>query len=1016
MPSIQSLFRIANFVAVLFDDATALAPVHLQVAARFFDVLPPPGPSLPAGLPGGALLMRISKLGRRLPLADGSQAFGDALGVFEFRLPQRQVDFRAGTLEGVVTGLKDWARRRADAAAPLAPPHVDAFAAELSRTLASLATSAQPRQAVGETPTAAIDGGVDEPDELVSTWLKATLAACPEPGADTPAAAADWMQRLAGLLADELLHQETARDRLRQALALHALGGGTPGMPAVLVLAGAPGSGKSHVVDLIRRALHGVRPFMLLNMASYQHEREGFGLIGLRAGWGDACNGRLTGFVDQHPDAVLVFDHIDRAHPRTQQLLADLFLRGELDDEYGFGGARERGLPDRRSVSFRDTLLIFTTQLGESAWGRPGFDELLHRQPERALGRLREAVAGGRQPPATSDAAVIPLAPALADAVLLPFTPLPLPALVEITRRALAQQARQLRALTPRGLDDADLAWAMTLACGPEIDVTALRAGVVRRVLQPWMAHPGGALALSAGHAPIERLEVRLVGREHLDAVRRLPGDLLRRLMRRGERLELVIDAEERGATLEIRVAVKGLERVPLQGDHGHDGGLAIELPHTRFADIVGHERVKQRLHEVLGLLKAPAAGGRVEASALAGAAPRGMLLHGTPGNGKTLLAKALAAEAELPVIAVSGTQLLDVALIRQVFARARRYAPSLVFIDEIDALGRRGHDGHDAFVNQLLVEIDGFVESNDGGVFVVAATNDPGRVDTALLRAGRLEIHVEILPPDTAARAHFIARLQALGTRGPWNARRLVQRSAGLSGADMERLLRECAQASHRTGAPSTQSAVLERIACFRHGDRRGGRLSEQARVRTAWHEAGHAVLAHLLLPEMPVEQVTIASRLDKAGFVSFLRADADSVAVPLTGADVERRLCVALAGRLAERCAPGACDDDAGAALDLRNATGLAWKAITEWGLDEEFGWLSLPEIPLSAQGSLAEFAHRRTGHWLAQARNRTQALVQAHGDAIERVARRLLRDDTLDGHQLPALVRGHRGTGRA
>ena len=808
-------------------------------------------------------------------------------------------------------------------------------------------------------------------------------------------------------LAADLLGQSVAVNHLCEELAIRAWNLGVRRTPQIFVLAGPAASGKTLMANLVAQEFAD-RPLLTLRMASYQSEREGFGLTGLRFGWSEARPGRLTGFVWENPRAIIVFDNIDLAHSAVQQLLMPLLVSGCLDDEFGFGGDAANGHPKARSVDFSDTILLFTTNAGDAVYEQPDFVELLAQFPSQAIAQLRSALAagtgareGGAGYRPDSDATARPnsFSNQLSQCTLLPFQPLSLPALEDIARRQLDQfgTSLELRGVLSDGMRNDMLAFALTLAQGPEINARELES-IARELMQPFVRE-------CAGKADPDLLRVVMQPSPVLQRLRDCaPAVLQNQLLRRSERLRYRLVATRSGDTLTFTLDDFELERVRVSSDYGNAGGFEAELPTLGFDAIYGHEQVKQRLRQVVRLLSGPA---MVAGAPLA--LPKGMLLYGSPGTGKTMLARALAADAALPFIAVTGPQLLDLEMIKALFQRARKFAPSIVFIDEIDALGVRGDRGADVCINQLLTEIDGFSETQWGGVFIIAATNFPQRVDPALIRSGRLDLFVEIPMLDREARTLFIQRFHLLPHVDSWDDKVLTDLSAGMSGADLEKVYRECALDLIRTGRKYvTQADLLEQINVIRYGQRVSNPPLRDQLIATAFHEAGHAVVSMVLNPQVRVQQVTIVPRRDSLGFTSY---DSEGSGPSMNRARVINRMAIALAGRVAEarRYPPtpdGNGGSDAGASSDLQSATRLAWQAITEWGLDEEFGLVVLSVMPEPARQVLTGRAVACTEAWIAAAREKCAGVVNEHWHSIERVAKYLLEHELLDGDTLRAM----------
>ena len=437
------------------------------------------------------------------------------------------------------------------------------------------------------------------------------------------------------------------------------------------------------------------------------------------------------------------------------------------------------------------------------------------------------------------------------------------------------------------------------------------------------------------------------------------------------------------------------LETIRRAADYTGQGGLQVEMPEVCFGDVVGHSQTKSRFKQIIRMLSQ-----QDELASFGVSVPRGMMLYGPPGTGKTMLAKAFSHEADLPFVAVTGTELMDAEFIRKLFLRLRRYAPAVLFIDEADAIGRRGQSVFgDAIINQLLAEIDGFSSGMDAPLFVIAATNYPEKLDAALLRSGRLDLHVEVPTLDEEARRQFLDRYRVIPGLAEIDVERALTASSNLSGADLEKARREVVLEMARSERACADEALLfSKLAEIKHGEMRDVDCSDEELERNAFHEAGHAVIAHLLLPEQLIERVSIEIRGGAVGGVSFVSGKAR--AENLDAALVRKRLCMMLAGRMAEMRRFGEAGCNAGAASDLQKATELAGRAVMCWGLDKSVGQLSL----ISTDGSLPAltnapvWAIERIRAWLDEAALDIQPLLEAHWDWIQCVASKLLERKTL------------------
>lgn len=365
------------------------------------------------------------------------------------------------------------------------------------------------------------------------------------------------------------------------------------------------------------------------------------------------------------------------------------------------------------------------------------------------------------------------------------------------------------------------------------------------------------------------------------------------------------------------------------------------------FADVAGIDEAKEELEEVVDFLKDPG-----KFTALGGRIPTGVLLVGSPGTGKTLLAKAIAGEADVPFFSISGSDFVEMFVgvgasrVRDMFAQGKKNAPCIIFIDEIDAVGRHrgaglggGHDEREQTLNQLLVEMDGF-ETNDG-VIIVAATNRPDVLDPALLRPGRFDRQVVVPVPDVGGRRKILeiyAQKTKMSPKVDLDV--LARGTPGFSGADLENLVNEAALMAARAGAKEIDLELLEKAKdkIMMGAERRSMIIKESEKKVTAYHEAGHALVAWMLPETDPVHKVTIIPRGRALGLTMQLPED-DKYTHSKTY--LESQLCILYGGRIAEKIIFN--EITSGAGNDIERASAMARKMVCEWGMSDELGALT-------------------------------------------------------------------------
>ncbi len=446
------------------------------------------------------------------------------------------------------------------------------------------------------------------------------------------------------------------------------------------------------------------------------------------------------------------------------------------------------------------------------------------------------------------------------------------------------------------------------------------------------------------------------------------------------------------------------------------------ERPRTTFADVAGYGGVKVEISEVVDFLKFPNRFREVGAKI-----PKGMLLVGPPGTGKTLLARAVAGEAGVPFLSVSGSDFMEMFVgvgasrVRDLFQTARKQAPAIIFVDEIDSIGRKrgaglggGHDEREQTLNQMLSEMDGFDPTE--GVVIIAATNRPDILDPALLRPGRFDRQIVVPLPDLEERLPIL-RVHCKDKRiGPDVDLELVSRGTpGMSGADLANLVNEAALHAVRRGGQQVEmqdfEAARDRVLM---GQRRESlALSEKEKERVAFHEGGHAVLAYALEHADPVHKVTILPTGMALGVTQQLPLEERHI---YPREVIEDSLAVRMGGRAAELLVYG--DLSTGASNDLVGNTELARKMVREWGMSTELGpmaWGSQGMVFLGEDlmhsrdysEDTARVVDAEVSKILRQSEERALELLSRHRGGLDAVARALLERETLAGAEIGQLV---------
>jgi cell division protease FtsH len=455
------------------------------------------------------------------------------------------------------------------------------------------------------------------------------------------------------------------------------------------------------------------------------------------------------------------------------------------------------------------------------------------------------------------------------------------------------------------------------------------------------------------------------------------------------------------------------------------------ERPSTTFADVAGADEAKADLQEEIEFLREPQ-----RYLAIGAHIPKGVLLVGPPGTGKTLLARAVAGEAGVPFYSASGTDFVELFVgvgasrVRDLFEQAKKNAPCIIFVDEIDAIGRTrsgasafaSNDEREQTLEQLLVEMDGF-ESNQA-VIVLAATNRPDVLDPALLRPGRFDRQVTIdLPERRGREAILTIHARNVPLASDVNLEDLARVTPGFSGADLENLVNEAALSAARRGSAQVSRQDFENaLDKLQLGGKREALMDERERRTVAYHEGGHALVAAVLPDLDPLYKVTIVPRGRALGVTQF-RPEEDRRNLPRTY--LLERLAVALGGRSAEELALG--EITTGAENDLKAASQLARRMVTEWGMGEHNGpvvydladgnsYLSQPQPeghPRVYSEATASRLDAEVERLMTDAHQQARSVLTEHREVLDRLAQALLQEEVLERDQVLAIVHGGQNT---
>ena len=796
---------------------------------------------------------------------------------------------------------------------------------------------------------------------------------------------------------------------------------------------GPPATGKTHMAKLISQSFDEYK-FLDLNMTSFQAHNTGQFLFGTEKGWSTESNGMLTSFVKNNPKTVILFDEFEKAHTNIQTKLLSIFSNGSLSDALGWLEADLNDLIEdedgdtpfnssndshknrineiKRTIDFSETIVIFTSNLGSSIYNNHDFLDTLEEDAHQAETIILQALAKEEKKEADEKvAAIVPeMLSRISQGSIVLFDKLDMDALLKVSIDSFKES---LKTITQKfdlkfsfNKKNVTFFYTHVLRFAPEPDIRRIKSKIYEQFTDKLTDY---LMDNDMLWSDIDAIEIQVdlkveqfVRREIKTRIKK--DELLKYMFRRNYTLKLKDSVIKQDRKLIYTINDAEFEKIKKAEDLSGDGAITFDIPDVKFDDIDGHIEPIKRLKEIANLLKNPKQLKNFNAKI-----PKGMLLFGKPGTGKTMLASALANYADLPFIATTANELIDFSkndytLMKKIFDRAKEYAPSIIFIDEIDTFGNRENGGSISAINELLTQINGFDDNTQESVFIIAATNYKDRIDDAILRAGRIELHVEIPTLDIEGRTAFIDKILQKPVEKNIDAKKLLMYTYGMTGAQLEKIANESALHAIRTGKTLiSEESLIEQINIEKYGKRVTNKTMENELREVAFHEAGHAVISSILMPSVKIEQITITPRENSLGFVSFNMENSSS---NLSKTEIEAQICIAYAGRLAQVKEYKEEGLDTGAVSDLNIATRRAYELISIYGMDKEFGAINTSKIELSdiykAKIDIA------VSKLLKELEQKTISLIDDHWDKINSLASTLMEKEVIHEHELLSIMK--------
>ncbi|WP_200762238.1 AAA family ATPase [Nitrosophilus alvini] len=787
-------------------------------------------------------------------------------------------------------------------------------------------------------------------------------------------------QKLKRELKKRIFGQNEAIDEVVDTLTRVSLVPTSENFKALFTFLGPHNSGKVYLAKLLAELSDMFEAVKVFDMAQFTDPSDEKKLIG--------ANGSLTAFVKKHPRSVIVFDDIEKAENMIQLSILD-YIKTPKEES---------------GVDFSSCVIIFSTSLGSQYIKKRDFLSFYKKEKFKAQAKIIEAISHEKKViyDIVENAIDPKLLSVMAQHQIVLFKTLSFDSIVKIASRSLKNAISIFEKKSSINVEFEDFKNFIKLAVlsfAPYINARRINKKLPDLIIE----------TIGQSISKTDFIPEKIVFRAEKNALNFLEQikdkkEFLEELFRKNETVELSWEIKKEKNSIIISIKNVAIKKLPLYISPKEKP--AVRYSTTSFKEIAGQSNVKKTLKQIIHVLRHPDLVKKFDIDM-----PKGMLLYGPKGVGKTLLAQGFAKESGLPYIYLSGSDLFDQNLIRLAYQKAREYAPSIVFLDEIDTKGIIEGIYTTMPVEELINEIDSIASSPEEFVFTVATANSKDEINKNLLAPGRIDIFVEVPELDMEARRFFIRKILEKPNDGKIDIEKVVRYISGMSGYELQRIGKEAALYVIRNNLEYiTEEILIEQINNIKYGyklEKKRIRNLEKDLKKTAYHEAGHAVLSYLLLPDIKIEQVTIAPRSESLGFVSYSNQEYIS---NISKDEILGDICVLLAGRISKIKKFGPEGIDTGASADLEQATWEVYNAIATLGMDDEIGYVHTDTLNQNvSKNFFREKIEERIQRWISEATAKTKMLVDKYWDKIERVAEELIKKEIIDGAELKKIMEG-------